>query len=183
MSVGYGSGENRLLKAMQEALNSPLLNKVDMSRIRRLLYIIYGGKENPVLVSETTEINTFMDGLSENMEVWWGLYADDSLGDDVKVAIIATGFDKEEAEEANVLEDRQDAISHLKQFYYPKKEADNQKKEETSELLVENEVDQESETDISSADQEEIEDEEEKASKLASWYEWLKEKLNKILEE
>lgn len=192
MSVGYGSGENRLLKAMQEALNSPLLNKVDMTKIRRLLYIIYGGKEKPVIVSETTEINTFMDGLSENMEVWWGLYSDETLGDEVKVAIIATGFDKENPEEESVEENRQVAIDQLKQFYYPKKvkkpqqaQAEDPKPEQTEDVTEEN-----SESIIIASDPVDAEDApstemsaEETKAKAASWFEWLKGKISELLED
>lgn len=193
MSVGYGSGENRLLKAMQEALNSPLLNKVDMTKIRRLLYIIYGGREKPVIVSETTEINTFMDGLSENMEVWWGLYSDETLGDEVKVAIIATGFDKENPEEESVEENRQVAIGQLKQFYYPKKTRKPQQVQVEEAIPVPSEevmTDGEPELAIADPTPGEAEDEpaaemspEETKAKVASWFEWLKGKISELLED
>ncbi len=191
MSVGYGSGENRLLKAMQEALKSPLLNKIDMTKIRRLLYIIYGGKESPVLVTETSGINTFMDGLSENMEVWWGLYTDESLTDNVKVTIIATGFDKEDVQESNVEEDRQMSLSQLKQFYYPKKSESEESHEENTpsapsrnEEPISNEVDEKSDELVAPEEAEVDEDtSREHASKVASWYEWLKEKLSNIVQE
>lgn len=190
MSVGYGSGENRLLKAMQEALNSPLLNKVDMTKIRRLLYIIYGGKEKPVIVSETTEINTFMDGLSENMEVWWGLYSDETLGDEVKVAIIATGFDKENPEEESVEENRQVAIDQLKQFYYPKKVKKPQQAQAEEVRTEQSEDVTEAESAIATSTPIDAEDEpstdmnpEETKAKAASWFEWLKGKISELLED
>ena len=190
MSVGYGSGENRLLKAMQEALNSPLLNKVDMTKIRRLLYIIYGGKEKPVIVSETTEINTFMDGLSESMEVWWGLYSDETLGDEVKVAIIATGFDKENPEEESIEENKQVAIDQLKQFYYPKKAKKPQQvqaeevRPEQTEDMTEAESAIATSTPIDAVDESTTDmSPEETKAKAASWFEWLKGKISELLED
>ncbi len=69
VSVGYAEGENRILRAMTNALNSPLISPVDMERTKRLLYVIYDSKDKPVTVSETTEINQFMDTMSDDLEV------------------------------------------------------------------------------------------------------------------
>lgn len=98
MSVGYGEGENRIMKAMKQALDSPLLSNVDIQRSKRLLYIIYTCQEAPVMTTELTQVNQFMDTLSDDLEVLWGLYSDDTLGQQVKVAIVATGFDSERDE-------------------------------------------------------------------------------------
>lgn len=95
MSVGYANGEHRIEKAIWNALNSPLLNNVDIEKAHKLLYIIYSCEKNPVVISELSEVNDFMDGLSTDIEVLWGLYPDNTLEDNVKVAIIATGFDDE----------------------------------------------------------------------------------------
>ena len=122
VSVGYADGENRILHAMTNALESPLINPVDMEKTKRLLYVIYDSKDSPVTVSETMDINLFMDTMSEDLEVLWGQYRDDSLGDKVKVAIIATGFDKPSyIVEVPMDEDRERAIRALEDFYYPKK--------------------------------------------------------------
>ena len=99
MSVGRASGEHRIEKAFVEALNSPLLNNVEIERARRLLYIIYTCDESQVTMSELREINSFMDDLAPNIEVLWGLYRDNSLGQDVKVTLIATDFEKGDATE------------------------------------------------------------------------------------
>jgi cell division protein FtsZ len=99
MSVGRASGEHRIEKAFVEALNSPLLNNMEIERARRLLYIIYTCDESQVTMSELSEINCFMDDLAPNIEVLWGLYRDNSLGEDVKVTLIATEFEKGEKTE------------------------------------------------------------------------------------
>ena len=92
MSVGYASGENRIGKAFVEALKSPLLNNVEIEKARRMLYIIYSSDEHQVAISELNEIRFFMNDLAEDIEVLWGVYRDNSLGEQVKVALIATDF-------------------------------------------------------------------------------------------
>jgi len=119
MSIGYGTGEHRLLKALQEALDSPLLNDVELERAQRLLYIVYTCKDKPVLTSEISELNDFMETLSPDLEVLWGLYQEDTMGEAVKVTIIATGFDKNElSNKQKDKEERQDRIEQLHRYYY-----------------------------------------------------------------
>lgn len=112
MSVGRASGEHRIEKAFVEALNSPLLNNMEIERARRLLYIIYSCDESQVTMTELREINGFMDDLAPNIEVLWGLYRDNSLGDEVKVTIIATDFEK--GEPSNMIEQHEDKDRLLK---------------------------------------------------------------------
>lgn len=119
MSEGRASGEHRIMKAMANALNSPLLNNVDVERSQRLLYIIYQSHKNPVLITELNEVNQFMDNMANDLEVLWGLYWDDSLGEDVKVNIIATGFDKERLQtEENKSRASEETIRLLHKHYY-----------------------------------------------------------------
>lgn len=112
MSVGRASGEHRIEKAFVEALNSPLLNNMEIERARRLLYIIYSCDESQVTMTELREINGFMDDLAPNIEVLWGLYRDNTLGEDVKVTIIATDFEK--SEPSNMIEQHEDKDRLLK---------------------------------------------------------------------
>lgn len=118
VTVGYGSGEKRIIKAMDDALNSPLLNTRDMKNAQRLLYIIYTCKDKPVNTKELGEINEFMETLSDDLEVLWGLYHDDTIGDQVKVAVIATGFDKVREQKSDE-EDKNENIRRLWEMYYP----------------------------------------------------------------
>ena len=124
VSVGYAEGENRILKAMNNALNSPLINPVNIENTKRLLYIIYDSDERPVTVSETSDINLFMDTMPSDLQVLWGQYRDQSLGGRVKVAIVATGFDQSgPAPERDKDEDHARVIRALYDFYYPQKGA------------------------------------------------------------
>lgn len=131
VSIAKASGEKRILKAMSEALNSPLVANVDKQRTKRLLYIVYSGQKNPAKIAELKEINEFMEGFDENIEVLWGHYQDDTLEDDIKVAIVATGFDpaesqtESERDEANELEH----VQHLRQKYYASSVEPEEKKE------------------------------------------------------
>lgn len=102
MSVGYASGENRIGKAFVEALKSPLLNNIEIEKARRMLYIIYSSDEHQVAISELNEIRFFMNDLADDIEVLWGVYRDNSLGEQVKVTLIATDFVREFKSESSI---------------------------------------------------------------------------------
>lgn len=121
MAVGYGEGENRIMKAMKEALHSPLLCNMDIQHSKKLLYIIYSCKDAPVMTTELTQVNQFMDTLNDDIEVLWGLYPEDTLGLQVKVAIVATGFDNNpgtNTQQPSEDEAMKQRIATLKQLYY-----------------------------------------------------------------
>lgn len=131
VSIAKASGEKRILKAMSEAVNSPLIANMDKQKTKKLLYIVYSGKKNPAKMSELREINTFMENFDENIEVLWGHYQDDTLEDEIKVAIVATGFDYTDAPNGNgdALADEVKRRQQLRDKYYgticvqPEKEA------------------------------------------------------------
>ena len=141
-SVGRASGEHRIEKAFVEALNSPLLNNMEIERARRLLYIIYSCDESQVTMTELREINGFMDDLAPNIEVLWGLYRDNTLGEDVKVTIIATDFDKEDSSDIpNPIEDKERLLKDaLVATYYGENVRKNMKQADVKEEKVEPEV-------------------------------------------
>lgn len=117
VSVAKAEGEKRLFKAMQEALNFPLIANVEKHQVKKMLYIVYSGTQNPAKIQELTEINEFMDGFSEDIEVLWGHYPDDSLGDDIKVSIVATGFDNNDCPQWKK-KDEQEQLTGLYNKYY-----------------------------------------------------------------
>ena len=96
MSTGYGEGENRVTKAFQEALHSPLLNNNDIYNSKKVLFYITfsGGDENEQLtMEEMNEVNDFMSRFQQDsVETKWGLGTDDSLGARVKITLLASGF-------------------------------------------------------------------------------------------
>ena len=94
MSYGIESGENRLAKAFQNAMHSPLLNNNDIYKSKKILFNIYYNPNEPMLVEEINAVNRFMEQFQyENIEVIWGLSKDLSLKEgEVKVTVLATGF-------------------------------------------------------------------------------------------
>lgn len=92
MNSGYASGEKRISQAIQNALESPLLNNNDVRNAKKILLSIYSSKTNQIKMEEVGEIHEFMEKMGDDIEVIWGATFDDSLGDEVKITIIATGF-------------------------------------------------------------------------------------------
>lgn len=94
MSYGIESGEERLAKAFDKAMNSPLLNNNDIYKSKKILFNIYYNPNEPMLVEEINAVNDFMEKFKDdNIEVIWGLSKDHNLLDgEVKVTILATGF-------------------------------------------------------------------------------------------
>lgn len=90
MAMGRAGGEKRVERAIKNALDSPLLYGNDITKARRILFNIYSSDEAPVMVPEMQEIDEFFDQLDPNIEVIWGISTDNSLGEDVKVTILAT---------------------------------------------------------------------------------------------
>ena len=92
MSVGVANGENRITKAIHEALHSPLVNS-DVRGATRLLLQIYTTTEHALIMSEIDQIHAFVSEIGEDVEVQWGASLDENLEDKVRVTIIATGFE------------------------------------------------------------------------------------------
>ena len=97
MGVGVAKGENRVYEAIQDALNSPLMNvnKIYSGNVygaKRLLIQFYCSNDTPLLIKETNQINDFVKKVGSHLEVQWGIAIDDSLGEDMRVTIIAAGY-------------------------------------------------------------------------------------------
>ncbi len=96
ISSGYGEGENRVTKAIHEALNSPLLKNSDIKTSKRFLFNIYYSNTNPentIQMGEMKEINLFMANFAKDVDVIWGRTVDNTLGNKVKITILAAGFE------------------------------------------------------------------------------------------
>ncbi|MFT3754262.1 MAG: cell division protein FtsZ [Paludibacter sp.] len=93
MNTGYASGQNRITKAIEDALNSPLLNTNDVSGASKILLSLYCSTTDQIRMEEVEQIHEFMSKVGENVQVIWGASFDDELKDNVKITLIATGFD------------------------------------------------------------------------------------------
>ena len=92
MSTGYGEGENRVTTAIQNAQHSPLLNNNDIFKSKKVLLNISYSSEKKLMMSEMDEVKEFMNRFNREFETKFGIAIDDSLGAQVKITLLATGF-------------------------------------------------------------------------------------------
>lgn len=96
MGSAAAEGEGRAVKAVNQALASPLLNDNDITGANYILLNITSGEEE-VSMDEIDEITEFIQNESGNTaDIIWGNGVDESLGNKISVTIIATGFGKSE---------------------------------------------------------------------------------------
>ena len=112
MAMGRASGDHRVEKAILNALDSPLLYGNDIGKAKRILFNIYSSDEHSIFVRELQEIDEFFEQLDPNIDVIWGTATDDSLGEDAKVTILATGLEDDLRSEV-----QKDAHSNEDDFY------------------------------------------------------------------
>jgi cell division protein FtsZ len=93
MGSAVASGEGRALRAVEQAMTSPLLNDNCIRGARHvLLYIAYGTEE--LGMDEMSEITDFVqDEAGQTADIIWGSGFDETLGDNICVTVIATGFE------------------------------------------------------------------------------------------
>lgn len=102
MSTGFGEGDGRVRKAIDDALNSPLLNNNDIYNSQKILLSIAFSSENGtdgLAMEEMNEINDFMSRFGSNFELKWGIAIDNTLEKKVKITILATGFGLDDLED------------------------------------------------------------------------------------
>ena len=93
MGSAMAEGENRALVAVENALNSPLLDDSNIKGADDILLYIASGTEE-ISMDEVSEITDYIQNeAGQNAEILWGNGTDESLGAKICVTIIATGFD------------------------------------------------------------------------------------------
>lgn len=131
MSTGFGEGEGRVRKAIEDALNSPLLNDNDVYNSQRILLSIAFSSENGtdgLAMEEMNEINNFMSRFGSKFELKWGIAIDNTLEKKVKITILATGFG---------LDDLEDVASYHSRLDKARAQEEAQKKAEQEEADAE----------------------------------------------
>jgi len=89
-------GDNRAVKAAQQALSSPLLDNRDIMGAKKILLSIISGEEAELQMDELTTITEYIQGQAgDEAEVIFGHGVDSALGDRIRVTVIATGFTSE----------------------------------------------------------------------------------------
>ena len=96
MSTGFGEGENRVTKAIDDALHSPLLNNNDIFNAKKVMLNVSFCPTSELMMEEMNEIHEFMSKFREGVEVIWGVAVDNSFDTKVKITVLATGFGVED---------------------------------------------------------------------------------------
>ena len=122
MSNGYGQGERRLEIAIDNAFHSPLLNNNDVFTAKKILFNISFSREFEIKMEELDFVHDFMARFtSQKINVIWGTAFDDTLGDNIKFTVLASGF-------------RMDHIPEIKE-----KRTEDIKRQTEEEILIESE--------------------------------------------
>lgn len=183
MAMGRASGEHRVEKAILNALDSPLLYGNDIGKAKRLLFNIYASDDYPIFVRELQEIDDFFDQLDPNIDVIWGTATDDSLGEDAKVTILATGMEDKVEEEVqmDVHSNEDDYYEDvIKKLYKPVIKPTMAKVITQTELQFEVEPAKEPEPAV--VPEPEPEEEEKEPTILDKWKQWLKDLMSVVTE-
>lgn len=95
ISTGYGEGENRVTSAIEDAIRSPLLKNTDIYTSKNLLIVVYlsPDEDKQMTLTETDELTAFTSRFVNTPDVITGIYFDKSVGDKMKITILASGFD------------------------------------------------------------------------------------------
>ena len=94
MGTGVGRGENRAMEAAQQAIASPLLDNVSISGATGVLVNITGGED--LTLGEVTQINDIVhDAVGDNAEIIFGAVHEPAMMNEIRVTVIATGFDRQ----------------------------------------------------------------------------------------
>jgi len=97
MGTGFGRGENRAVEAAQEAISSPLLDNISIHGAAGVLINITGGLD--LAIDEVTTIASIIqEAAGEDAEIIFGAVHDPSMEGEVRVTVIATGFERAEEE-------------------------------------------------------------------------------------
>ncbi len=104
MGIGHFQGDNAAYEAVKDAIESPLLDNVSINGALGILVNIYMHPDYPIL--EVSEAMTMIeDHADDDVEFIWGTTTDDSIPlDEVKITIVATGFEKDEQKSVNKVE-------------------------------------------------------------------------------
>ncbi|MCQ2387909.1 MAG: cell division protein FtsZ, partial [Clostridia bacterium] len=90
MGIGSARGDNRVIEAVRQAVSSPLL-ETTIEGAKAVILNVYGGKD--LKLGEVTEAATLVSGIIDSSaNVIWGATINDTMADEIKITIIATGF-------------------------------------------------------------------------------------------
>ena len=96
MGAGEGHGENRAREAIEQATTSVLLNDNDIRGAKNILLYFSCAPNHQITMDELGEVTDYISDLTGNNEtnVIWGIGDDDTLNDELRITLIATGFEQ-----------------------------------------------------------------------------------------
>ena len=100
MGTAEASGENRAITAAEKALNSPLLDNVSVAGAQGVLVNISASSELKLFEMDKA-VNLITDAVGHEANIIWGTVLDDNLGDEMRVTVIATGFNTDSPQKSN----------------------------------------------------------------------------------
>jgi cell division protein FtsZ len=133
MGSAETSGENRAIRAAEQALASPLLDNKDIMGAKRILLSIISGEEAELQMDELSQITEYIqEQAGDECEVIFGHGVDGALGDSIRVTVIATGFAGEGRTAVKKLEEKK--ILDLEKSAAKNPMADNSVNERSQEI-------------------------------------------------
>jgi cell division protein FtsZ len=94
MGAGRATGENRAIEATQQAISSPLLEEASIQGAKGVLINITGGPDL-TLFEVNAASSIIRESADDDANIIFGAVIDENLTDEMKITVIATGFDKE----------------------------------------------------------------------------------------
>ena len=118
MGIGKAKGENRVIEAVRQAVSSPLL-ETTIEGAKSVIINVTGGPD--IELNEIYDASTLVQGIiDESANIIFGATIDESLSDEIKITIIATGF----LSASEVEEKKEDTISPVISLFEQKKQAE-----------------------------------------------------------
>ena len=119
MSMGMADGYNRITRAIEKALTSPLLNSDNIFHAKRIVILLTFSPDpqKGLQMVEMDEINGFIGRFSKNVFVKYGIATDEKMGDNVKVTMLASGFYEEQGSVEDEDDDDYLQIERFNKFY------------------------------------------------------------------
>ena len=115
MGTGAAKGENRAVEAATAAISSPLLENIKIEGATGIIINVTGGSD--LSLHEVNEASILItEAAHEDAEIIFGAVIDDNMGDEVRVTVIATGF---EAHDRKLAPDTLNQINQLQNFLNP----------------------------------------------------------------
>ena len=112
MGAGEGQGENRARQAIEEATTSVLLDDNDIRGAKNILLYFSYSSSHQITMDELGEVTDYLTDLTGNNEtnVIWGAGDDDSLNDELRITLIATGFEQRPGPTVHKLDPEPEAL-------------------------------------------------------------------------